>query len=150
MIPDKREDILSTLFTELALVGGLVTFARNRGLMDQDTRPVCILLDGSETAKTVVSDKIGRPRLAPQMMTMRPQIWVILKNRKPQNDDLGQDLNAFRISILEKLTTSSALSDAIGSSGELSLESVTTDLESGKLVEGQMLIQLGIVYCLNI
>lgn len=147
---DKREVILSTMFTVLGTVTGLITFARNRGLLDQDKRPVCILLDGSETLRSTVTQKIGQARLAPHIMIMRPQIWIILDNRKPQNLLVGQDLNALRIAVLEALTTDITLSAAIGASGNISLESVTTDLESGKLVEGQMLMQLAIEYPLNI
>lgn len=150
MMADKREDILSTLFTELSTVDGLVTFVRNRGLMDQDRRPVCILLDGSEALRSTVTQRTGDARLAPHIMTMRPQIWVILKNAKPENENVGKDLNRFRIAILEKLTGSLSLAAAIGATGAISLEGVITDLESGKLVEGQMLMQLAIQYVLNI
>jgi len=144
---DKREQILTRLFEIMNTVTDFETHARNRGLMDQDMRPAIILLDGSEVVRTASkTDHIGHPKISVMLLTMRPQIFIVLKFKKPQNDGLGEELNAFRIKVMDAIIQDTDLSAIIGSNGNIVYEGCDTDLESGRMVEGQMQIKLAITY----
>lgn len=143
---DKRELILERLFVILQSITDFETKARNRGLMDQEMRPAVILLDGSEIAKLTSNDHLGRPKISVTLVVMRPQIFIVLKSKKPQNEAIGETLNAFRIKVMDAVVQDNELSTLIGSNGNIIYEGCDTDLESGRMVEGQMQIKLAITY----
>lgn len=153
---DKRELILKTLFEILEFMktnppDGVETFqtvARNRGLHDQDARPVAILMDGDEVSR-LDGDRRGRQRMSPELITLKPQIFIVLKNRKPKNVLTGEDLNAYRIAIIRAIAQDVELLELVGTNGNLAYNGCETDLKSGQLAEGQMKLDFLITYVLD-
>lgn len=158
---DLREAILlrllaiGTAMTQ-APVSLLVSAVRNRGLADNDERPRFVLLDGTESAR-VTSERRGRGGdrgIGPQIMTMRPEVYFLLKDYRPTNQDdtganIGTLLNAMRFSFLSLLEMDAQLQTLIGANGEIALSSIDTDMKSDAPGLGQMRLDLSITYVLD-
>jgi hypothetical protein len=134
----KREDVLARVFEVLSGIAGFQSKFRNRGFADQDARPIVILMDGDEKVNSQIADRPGRVKMSPVVMVMSPQVFIILKNRQPQNENTGQDLNAYRKLIIEALANDTTLLSLIGLNGDIFYTGCETDLKSGAAVEGQM------------
>lgn len=158
-MPSKREDILAQLLVILEEVKddlGAFSVFRNRGLMSNDKRPALALLDGNEDARLTGdrdrAQKIttsGHIRMTPQLMTMHPQIFVVLDSRKPQNENIGQDLNTYIDAVTIAIAKDATLLTLLGSNGSMALKSVETDLNSGDAAEGQAKLDFELTYVLD-
>jgi len=143
----KREQVLARLFDVLATVNGVESTVRNRGLLGEDARPALVQLDGDET--NVLPGPVGQPRMAPALVRMQPQIFIVLKNAKPQNKDVGPTLNQFRALIIRAIATDAQLLALLGSNGKMSYDGCETDLKTGMLVEGQMQLNFSLTCVLD-
>jgi len=139
----RREQILSRVLALLGTVDGVETVARNRGLLDNDSRPALVLMDGDEAAKTTGAGR-GRRQMSASILVMRPQVFIVLKLRQPLNVMVGEDLNAFRAKVVKALAEDPALLTLVGASGDIAYEGCETDLKSGMQVEGQMRLDFAI------
>jgi hypothetical protein len=147
---DKRESILSRIEALLATDNtGAMTVKRNKPLIDQDMRPAVALLDGDEIAK-LTGARRGGAAMTPQIMTMTPQVFYIAKSKAPQNEDVGPDVNQFRLRILSLIAGDSELKDLVGANGNISLIRMETDLKSGGLLQGQARFDFAISYVLDV
>ena len=149
----KREQILTRLEAINAEIvadatNDLETSFRNRGLLDNDKRPALALMDGDEE-NALSPVQTGRVRMAPSIMRMTPQIFIILKNKKPTNTDVGTRLNQLRGVVIRKLATDADLLALIGANGTIQYLGCETDLKSGELAEGQMRLDLELRYAFN-
>lgn len=152
MTIDKREAILARLF-ELLSVTGIENTYRNRPDKGDKTRPCAILMDGDESSRTSHRDGRGSLVMAPQIMQMQPQIFVLLKEARLNNENsagvnVGTELNTFRTTLLGAIASDSALRSLIGANGGIALASAITDLKSGSDMSGQMLLSFQINYLL--
>lgn len=144
MSVNRREEILARLFAILQAQDGFNTFKRNRALLDNDALPAVILLDGNETVRTS-GERRGRHGMSPVIVTMTPQIFVLLKNNKPTNDNnVGTMLNTYRGAIIRAIATDAQLAALAGPNGELAYQTAETDLNTGMPLEGQMQINIAI------
>jgi len=143
MSVNRREEILARVFAILSALDSFNTFKRNRGLLDNDALPAIILLDGNETTRTG-GDRRGRSKMSSVIVTMRPQIFVLLKNNKPGNADVGTVLNTHRGAIIRAIANDAQLQALVGPNGDLAYESAETDLNTGMPMEGQMQIGISI------
>lgn len=148
---DKREDILSRLFAILNAITDPETpntVARNRGLLDNDARPALVLLDGDERVSLPGNNR-GRQRMSPCLVTMMPQIFIITKLKKPQNEGIGELLNSFRVSIVKAIADDTELIALLGSNGDLSYDGCLTDLKTGSSVQGEMQLDFSLTTLLD-
>lgn len=145
----KREDVLARTFTILGTIQGINTTGRNRGLLEQDVRPCLLQLDGDEHSLTQASGGPTRRQVSPVIVTMTPQFFIILKTAKPQNVNIGQDLNSFRETLIKAISTDTQLLSIIGGNGYISYAGCETDLKSGSAVEGQMRLDFNIGCVMN-
>lgn len=146
---DRRELILARLFVTLQTIDGLKTVCRNRGLLPEEMRPAITLLDGSEevTSTQVVDGRGGRGLSAqPAKVTMRPEIFVVLDQRLPKNEGIGEDLNAWRIAILKAISADSQINTLLTNNGSLLYEGCLTDMATGRSMEGQLQMQFALSY----
>jgi len=154
---DAREEILARIFVILTTLADAIrtqdatttpTVARNRGLMSQDSRPVFILLDGDERTR-LDGDRRGRVRMSPSLVTMAPQIFVVMKSRLPQNENLGQEMNELRLIMINALVTDDTLVTLLTANGNINYLGHDTDLKSGSNLEGQMRLDFALTYVLD-
>lgn len=146
---DRREQILARLFEVLKTIDGLKTICRNRGLLPEELRPAITILDGDETVtSTQINDGRGGRGLSaqPAMIIMRPEIFVILNQRLPKNELIGEDLNAWRIRILTVVAADTQINTLLTNNGSLTYEGCLTDLATGRSMEGQLQMQFALTY----
>lgn len=145
---DRREAILTQLATTLSAVDGVKSVWRNRGELPEDKRPAVLILDADEVAGTQVSNGRGQPGLAqqPVMVIMRPEIYILLEQREPKNENAGQDLNGLRITILNAINSDTQLASLVTANGQIIYEGTLTDFATGRGMTGQMQLQFAFSY----
>lgn len=151
----KREEILSRLFAILSgidvtgiLIGAtqLPAFevvVRNRALLDNEKCPGIALLDGDETTKATGAGR-GRGRMTPVVVTLHPQVFVLLKLKKPQNELVGQYINAYRGAVIKAFASDAQLIALTGSNGDITYDGCETDLKTGMEMTGQIQLNFSI------
>jgi hypothetical protein len=149
---DRREQILLRL---LAILNGMVqstppivvTVVRNQDLRKDEDRPGLVLLDGDEFNSLSDNAKRGRRSgMAPQLMTMSPQVFILMNEQRPSRETIGPDTNALRIKIVNAVSSDEQLAALYGANGSIYLNTVTTDMKSGGAVTGSMLLDFRITY----
>src|ERR1019366_605596 len=151
---DRRQEVSSRL---LELLNGLtISFAggpngsvqilpgnvvHNRNQLQADKVPGLILLDADE-----VHDPRMMPpppgggqqrRGRPQGLKMTPEVYVVLDVRGVTNENVGQDLNTARLSILNAIMTDSQLWNIVGTNGNITFDGMVTDLARNRTMKGQ-------------
>lgn len=148
LILQELESLLSGLDIELST--GKVkpgNFIRNRNELVADKRPGIILLDGDETPAPSAPMSSGRnTSISTRLMVMRPEIYVVLETRKPQNINVGEDLSLARGVLIRAIAKDAILSQICGSNGQISYEGCVTDLARNRTMEGQMGVAFSFVY----
>lgn len=153
---DRRDLLLERVYAILQGLAGqqigtgpvvqAANIVRNRGEMPTDKRPAIILMDADETSNKEAFGR-GRPGSTPLLVEVRPEIYVCLEGRKPQNLSVGEDLNAFRIAILKLVLFDSQLATIIGSpTGEIRYEGCLTDLARGRNEDGELGMMIAFRY----
>jgi hypothetical protein len=152
---DKREQILAQL--KVILDGVLTanptlvkTVVRNRQLLKNESRPAIVLLDGDETVRLSMDRKFGRAQgFAPQIMQMRPQVFIVAEEGRPNNSELGPADNALRVAIISAIHNDDTLKTLYGANGALIYNNTVTDMKSGGAVTGLMMLDFAINYLLT-
>lgn len=143
MSVNRREEILARLFAICEAQDVFLTKVRNRGLLANDILPAIALLDGNETSKTNGGGR-GRGRMSPAIVTMRPQIFLLGKDKKPTNELVGQTLNTYRGVLVKAIAADAQLLALIGPNGDMTYDEAVTDLNTGMQMKGEMHITLSI------
>jgi hypothetical protein len=146
---DRREEVLSRLLDILKSVSGVQVAVRNRGELPADKRPAIVLLDGDEVARGAVQQTRGRLTLAPNLIDLSPEIYVLMDAREPHNERIGEDMNAMRVLILTSIMKDTPLADVLGSNGDIQYNGCETDMASGRSMAGQMNIRMMFTYALR-
>lgn len=145
---DRRALILARLKTILS--GLAVTFTEgsaiaagnivhNRDELPAEKVPGIILLDADEVKDPRFPSPTGRNMpVAPGMIKMTPEIYVVLDVRKPQNKNVGEDLNLARAAILNLILFDADLVTYVGSGGSITVDGCYTDLARNRQMKGQM------------
>ena len=145
---DRRSLILERLVTILSGLsitltdGSLIkagNIVHNRDELPAEKVPGIILLDGDETKDPRFPQNSGRGTpVSPGMMKMTPEIYVVLDVRKPQNKNVGEDLNLARAAIMHLILRDTDLQAYTGSSGSIVFDGAYTDLARNRQMKGQM------------
>lgn len=148
---DRRELILSRLFTVLETLKPTVVknVYRNRGEVADEYRPAITMLDADESVGPVAPS--GRPQLAtpPEVVTMRPEVFILLEGAEPKNEEVGQRLNAIRRKIINAVNADTTLGQHVSNNGSIVYEGCDTDLATGRSMQGQMQIRFAFRYKLS-
>lgn len=147
MSVNRREEVLARIFEILGGLAGFETKFRNRGKLTNDKHPSVGMLDGDETTKTQA--RPGRPGMSTVIVTMSPQIFIILKDGGPTNKDVGTELNSRRGDVLRAIAADAQLKALIGPNGAIRYDGAETDLKTGMSLSGEMQINLSIDVPLN-
>ena len=118
---------------------------------DIEVRPVVVLLDGvEEIVPNFDTGGRGRKSMSPQVMVMRPQIFVLLKPAElGDNAGVGTELNTFRLAIIQAIARDTALAMLVGSNGDISLRETITDMQTGSTLQGELQLNFWLRYVLN-
>lgn len=149
---DTRELILERIATLATEQAGFKSAVRNRGLRQTEERPAIILLDGDETPVLTHGGRQNRARsgrmmpLTPSIMQMKPELYILLPEARPTNEEIGPALNAFRVQMCKAIAEDMQLLQLLGSNGTILYNGCTTDLKSGSAVTGQMRLDFAYNY----
>lgn len=158
MAGDTREQILVRLLAIAVGQAGFVTKIRNRGLLKTEKRPAIMLFDGDETPALTHGGRSNRARngmiypLTPQIMTMRPEMFISLAEPEDSNEaleELGTLLNEKRILLIRAIAEDAPLLSLLGPNGGLLYNGCATDLKSGSTFKGQMRLDFEYRYTFN-
>lgn len=153
-MPDIRAMILDRLEALLPSIVGApaATTFRNRGYLPEDSRPCMALLDGSERSYRdhVHHSSRGESVQAAQIMELRPQIYALLMAR-PQADanEYAVEINQYRNAIMRAVLGDSDLRTLCGPHGDVAYRGLTTDMESGRPMEGELFLDFAFYYLLD-
>lgn len=132
------------IFVIMGSVTGIVSNVRNRGLMQVEDRPAQVLLDGDEEPFLTLNTNRLRGRaglMTPQIMSARPQVFYLPKEKRPNNDDpanIGAEANAWRRQFLGLLWADATLTTLLGPNGSIVYNGCETDLKSGSAMSGEI------------
>jgi hypothetical protein len=150
---DRREAILSRLFTVLSSISGFSAVYRNRPLNPAASlRPALFLLDAHEAPDLEKGMEPAFRRLGITPMRMTPEIFISL-GEAPEN--VGPSLNAIRVEVLKAVFNDVTSTDAAGlgslvtPSGDVRYEGCATALTMASGVEGEMGVSLTFLYPLK-
>jgi hypothetical protein len=146
---DRRELILLRLLDILKAMPGLAAVVRNRGELPTDMRPAAVLLDADEVGRPGAAQHRGHLIKAPQFVDMTPEIYVVMDQREPKNERIGEDMNAMRVAIIKAITGDTELQQLVSSNGDIRYAGVLTDMASGRSMEGQMRVRMTFTYLLR-
>ena len=150
-MPDKREDILArylAIAVNVKLADTTIkTAIRNRGWKSNEQRPAIILLDADEESTgSQGTNGRGGMMMRPAIVTMRPELYVLLDERRLENDTVGQDLNNYRVELSRAIATDQQMVALLGSNGKVVYNGCVTDLKSGSALTGQMRLDFAFTY----
>lgn len=146
---DKRELILQRIAAICVAEktgAGIIEVVRNRGAMDNDKRPAVVLLDGDERPAFAAPTSGRTLPLGPAVMLMSPELYVILKESRPTNPEIGSDLNEKRIKLAKAIAEDAELKTLLGANGGIIYNGCVTDLKSGSALTGQMRLDFSYRY----
>lgn len=145
---DRREAILDRLHIVLQSIPGTMSHPRNRGELQHDKRPSVVLLDGSEDADDGAFSR-GRGTVIKNLVVLRPEIYVLLKNQKPNNEGIGPELNSWRAKVFNAVTRDSQLLSLLGTNGGIHYLGCETDMQSGRPMQGELRVDFAFTYVLD-
>jgi hypothetical protein len=137
------------LLAILKTIDGMEAVERNRGGLPPEKQPGLILLDADEEADEPVQQGSGRLTLAPSTVVMAPEIYVIMDQRDPPNERIGEDMDALRVMILKAIFADQPLQTLLGANGGIRYLGCETDMASGRSMQGQMHIRTAYRYVLR-
>jgi hypothetical protein len=145
MILERIKDICLDVKTADA---SIISSVRNRGLLANEKRPGVILLDGDESPVGGASVNGGRNGyFRPTFVEMKPELYILLEERRLQNANVGADLNALRNALCVAITTDAQLAVLLGGpNGKVIYNGCVTDLKSGSALTGQMRLDFAYRY----
>lgn len=150
---DRRERILTRLWELLQTIPGMKSYVRNRGLLPDDLRPALVLLDAGETVSLSHTSSRGQLSTPPLITVMRPQIFIVLKDRGPKNEGVGEELNRLRRLVLPLVVPGiqgdETLRQLVGSNGSIQYEGADTDMATGNMMQGQLQFMFAFAYPLR-
>lgn len=143
---DKREAILTRLVEIAKMVPGIAAVFRNTDEISEKQRPCILILDADEAADDSDPAGVSRRPHGPRRVGMTPELYVML-GAKPEQ--IGTELNVFRAAILNAVLMDTALTDLIGTNGDIRYEGCATALARGRMMEGEMGLSFTFTYVLR-
>lgn len=153
---DRRDRILIRMadllkVTTIKLSTGNIpagNFVHNRNELPAGKTPGIILLDADEVWDPQTPNRTSRgdAQVTPGLIRMTPEVYVVLDVRKPNNDEVGKDLNTARALIISKMINDEALKALVGANGQIRYDGCVTDLARNRQMQGQLGLSFTFVY----
>lgn len=159
MNADASEDIYTRIKALLSTVSGMASVWRNRGDIDNlGPFPAGVLLDGGgRLTQDVTTRKFVK--MPPALFELTPQVWFIAQKRDTianltldqEPAPIGPELSSWRSKISNAIVNDPELIDLIGGPrgpGQIVYRGWETDMRLGEPMEGQFLMNFGLIYTL--
>ena len=141
---DPREDILARLVVLAGTISGIRTVKRNQTDIAETQFPAIVIMDADEQASD--GDPAHRPRNAPRMITMSPEMYILLSDKAV---DVGTSVNALRAAFIKAVLTDSALAALTMDGQGIRYEASVTGLSRGRSMIGEVGISFSFTYVLR-
>lgn len=141
---DQRELILARLVEIGAGIEGIKTAKRNELGQADTALPGFVVFDGDEAADD--RDPVTRPPTAPRIMTMTPEIYVLLPEKTA---DVGTQLNLYRARLINAIANDSTLATLTKDSEGGRYEGAATGLSRGRQMVGDVGLSFSFRYVLR-
>jgi hypothetical protein len=143
---DRREQILARLVGIMETISGVVAVYRNCPDPNEARMPAIVVFDADEEIAPLPDTARYKGPTAPQVMVMRPEVFVVLSARAA---DAGTRLNELRARIYKAVVTDDALSDIVGTNGRISLEAGRSGFAVGRAMSSELKLEFGFTYVLR-
>lgn len=139
MSEDRREQVLSRIFTILEDIKDFTTVVRNVDEMPERSRPCAVLIDGDERR----SDTSQGNWESAYIVIMTPIIAIGVSSSPEQ---IGGDANALRTKVLAGILPDATLKSIVGKNGRIIYEGLTGKLSHGSLMACDAQLEFQIHY----
>lgn len=148
---DRREAILQRLLAVAEAIQDITFVARNRLDLSDRQRPAIVILDSDEVVDAGGPGQ-GRGPRAPSIVSMTPEILVLLQDNYDRSDavGIGAALNGIRARLIVAVLTDATLATLTGPNGTIRYEGCATGLSRGRNMEGEMGVSFSFLYPLII
>jgi hypothetical protein len=157
---DAREQIILRLVELLGSVSGITAVYRDRGQTTEDSLPAAYVLDGEETIPQEARDGIFRSKsvkMRPTPMTLRPQIFILLKPRDTVlnltldnvSAPIGPELSAYRFQVLSAIVNDPTLLGLLTTNGQMIYLGCDTDMQTMSAMNGSLQMHFEFTYFLD-
>lgn len=136
-----RELILVRIAELMAGTEGVEFFVRNSLDIPEAKLPAIVLLDGDEEANEAAFGR-GRPANGPNLVTMSPEIFVVVKARP---ESMGADLNEWLDFIVSAVQNDDELLTLVHNN-DIRYLGCTTGLAQGRSMQGELRVNLALTY----
>jgi hypothetical protein len=143
---DRREQILARLVEITRAIAGVVAVYRNCPDPNEAKLPAVIVFDADEELAPMPDTTRYKGPTAPQVMIMRPEIYILLSARAA---DAGTRLNELRARIYKAVVTDSVLSELVGTNGRITLEAGRSGFAVGRAMSSELKLELSFTYILR-
>lgn len=144
---DPRELILVRLIAVLEGVNGadgVRKVKRNELDQNESTLPLAVILDGDETADD--SDPVSRPPTAPRIMTMTPEIYIIVADKAAT---VGTKVNLLRSRVINAIAADAEIIALTKDREGGRYEGAASGLSRGRSMMGEVGLSFSFRYVLR-
>jgi hypothetical protein len=142
---DRREQIIARIVLIAGGLPGVKTVERNKTQISERQRPAIVVLDGNEEG-AVGEFALGRPAITPKIISMMPEVWLMVGGPK---ETVGSALNELRAAVVRAILEDFSLQDFVGETGGYQYQGCVTDLTLGEQSEGLMGLHFAFHYPLR-
>lgn len=143
---DKREQILARLVEIMETIPGVGAVYRNNPDPNEGRMPAVVVFDADEELAPLPDTAQYKGPTAPQVMVMRPEIYILLSARAA---DAGTRLNGLRASIYKAVVTDPSLFALVGTNGRIILEAGRSGFAVGRAMSSELKLEFGFTYVLQ-
>ncbi|MGR9317289.1 hypothetical protein ACU8LZ_12660 [Rhizobium leguminosarum] len=141
---DPRELILVRLGLVIAGVEDIRKVKRNELDQNESILPLAVILDGDETAND--SDPVSRPPTAPRIMTMTPEIYIIVTDKAAS---VGTKINLLRCRVISAIANDAEIIALTKDREGGRYEGAASGLSRGRSMMGEVGLSFSFRYVLR-
>lgn len=143
---DKREQILARLVEIMETIPGVGEVYRNNPDPNEGRMPAVVVFDADEEVASLPDTARYKGSTAPQVMIMRPEIYILLSARAA---DAGTRLNELRARIYKAIVTDLTLSSLVETNGRIMLEAGRSGFAVGRAMASELKLEFSFAYVLR-
>lgn len=140
---DRREQILARLVEIMETIPGVGAVYRNNPDPNEGRMPAVVVFDADEGLAPLPDAARYKDPTAPQVMIMRPEIYILLSSRAA---DAGTRLNELRARVYKAVVTDKNLEDLVGMKGRITLEAGYSGFAVGRAMSSELRLEFGFTY----
>ncbi|MDK1386374.1 hypothetical protein QN224_13240 [Sinorhizobium sp. 8-89] len=141
---DPRELILQRLVEIGEGIAGVRKVKRNEIGQNESVLPLVVILDGDETAAD--SDPKNRPPTAPRIMTMTPEIYVVVADKAAT---VGTEINLMRARMIDAIANDAQIVALTKDREGGRYEGAASGLSRGRSMLGEVGLSFSFTYVLR-